>query len=116
LHYHIIFATKGRLPCLDRKWRGELFKYMGGTIRGLNAFPQGVGGWNDHVHLLVGLKADQTLSSIVREVKKASTAWIQDQLRSRSFAWQEGYAAFTVGYRERDSVKTYITGQEHHHR
>lgn len=29
---------------------------------------------------------------------------------------RDGYAAFTVGYRQRDMVKAYIDGQEEHHR
>ena len=33
----------------------------------------------------------------------------------RSFAWQEGYAAFTVSATSRDGVKHYIANQEEHH-
>ena len=116
LHYHVVFATKNHVPCLDAKWRGRLFEYLGGTVRGLGAFPQGVGGWNDHVHLLFGMRADKPLADVVREVKKASSVWIRDEIRVAQFSWQEGYGAFTVGYRERDKVKAYIADQEEHHR
>ena len=116
LHYHIIFATKGRAPILDRTWRERLFSYQSGTIKGLGAFPQCVGGWHDHVHMLVGLKATHVLADTVREVKKASTAWIKETIGLKNFAWQEGYAAFTVGWREREIVRAYIQGQEEHHR
>jgi putative transposase len=116
LHYHIVFATKRRTPWLDPQWRHQLFEYMGGTVRGLNVFPQGVNGWNDHVHLLIGLKPTHVLSDVVREVKKASSIWIRDTIRIYGFAWQEGYGAFTVGYRERDAIKDYIANQERHHR
>ena len=33
-----------------------------------------------------------------------------------SFAWQEGYAAFTVSATARDAVRNYIATQEEHHR
>jgi putative transposase len=33
-----------------------------------------------------------------------------------SFAWQEGYAAFTVSATARQSVQKYIANQEEHHR
>lgn len=33
----------------------------------------------------------------------------------RNFAWQEGYGAFTVDYRELPCIKQYIIGQEKHH-
>lgn len=115
LHYHIVFSTKNRIPCLAAEWRERLFGYMSGTIGGLNGFPQRTGGWNDHVHILLGLKATHTVSDIVRELKKASTAWVREEIGLRTFAWQEGYAAFTVGHRERDIVKAYIDRQEVHH-
>lgn len=116
LHYHLIFATKDRVPCLILDWRSELHQYLGGTVRGLDGHPQGVGGVADHVHLLVSLKATQSLAEFMRELKKASSIWIQDTFRQQNFHWQEGYAAFTVSASARRSVKAYIANQEEHHR
>jgi REP element-mobilizing transposase RayT len=115
LHYHVVFSTKYRAASLDAKWRHRLFEYMGGTIRGLGGYPQGVNGWVDHVHLLFGLKATHVLADVVREIKKASSIWVRDEIRLAGFRWQEGYGAFTVGYRERDRIKAYIANQEDHH-
>ena len=116
LHYHVVFSTKNRVQCLTKDWRDSLHSYMSGTIKGLGGSPQSTDGWNDHVHLLFGLKATHAVADVVRELKKASTGWLQDNRGLRSFAWQEGYAAFTVGYREREMVRAYIDGQEEHHR
>ncbi|MBK6409064.1 MAG: IS200/IS605 family transposase [Flavobacteriales bacterium] len=115
LHYHIVFATKRRVACLDKAWRAQLWEYMGGTIRGLGGVPHGVGGYNDHVHLLIDLKPTQLLPDVVRELKKASTEWVRAHHGLRSFQWQEGYGVFSVGWRERDSIKDYIARQEEHH-
>ena len=52
----------------------------------------------------------------MQELKKASSLWIHEQLHVPSFSWQEGYAAFTVSAPSRPSVKSYIAGQEEHHR
>lgn len=116
LHYHVVFSTKNRVPCLAAEWRDRLHTYMSGTIKGLGGYPQRTNGWNDHVHLLLGLKATHNVADTVRELKKASTAWIRDTTGLRTFAWQTGYAAFTVGHREREVVRNYITRQEEHHR
>ena len=70
----------------------------------------------DHVHLLVGLKATHCLADMLRELKKASSAWVHQETGMRGFAWQEGYAAFTVSATSRDAVKHYIATQEEHHR
>jgi putative transposase len=116
LHYHLVFATKHRRPSIEESWQHRLHEYLGGTINGLGGVPQGVGGIADHVHLLVGLKATHNLADVLRELKKASSVWIHDEIGMRDFAWQEGYAAFSVSPTARDSVKRYIARQVEHHR
>ena len=96
--------------------RARLHDYLGGTIRGLGGYPEGIGGVADHVHLLVGLKATHCLADVLRELKKASSAWAHEEIGLRVFAWQEGYAAFTVSATSREAVRHYIAKQEEHHR
>jgi len=116
LHYDFVFSTKDRTPLIEPSWRNRLHEYLGGTVEGLRGFPQGVGGIADHVHLLVGLKATHCLADFMRELKKASSIWVHDEIGVRPFAWQEGYAAFTVGASARTAVQTYLANQEKHHR
>lgn len=116
LHYHIVFSTKDRRPLIASAWRPRLHEYLGGTVRGLGGVPEAIGGVEDHVHLLVGLRATHTLADFVRELKKAGTAWIRDEKLERLFSWQEGYAAFTVSPNVRKRVKGYIANQEQHHK
>lgn len=97
-------------------WRSRLHEYLGGTISGLGGFPQGIGGVADHVHLLVGLKATHCLADVLRELKKASSVWVHEEIGLRAFSWQEGYAAFTVSATARKAVQNYIAHQEEHHR
>ncbi|MCX7099699.1 MAG: IS200/IS605 family transposase [Methylococcales bacterium] len=116
LHYHIVFGTKNRLPLIEAEWLPRLHEYIGGTIRGLGGFPEGIGGVADHVHLLVSLKATHSLADVMRELKKASSVWVHNTLGNKQFAWQEGYAAFTVSASALDAVRRYIANQEQHHR
>jgi len=115
LHFHLVFSTKNREPTIRDKWKLRLHEYLGGTIRGLGGFPEGVGGMADHVHLLVGLKATHCLADMLRELKKSSSVWVNEEI-GEVFAWQEGYAAFTVSPTARAAVKKYIANQEEHHR
>ena len=66
LHFHIVFCTKHREPCIDTSWRPRLHEYLGGTVRGLGGVPGAVGGTADHVHILAGLRPTQCLSDLVR--------------------------------------------------
>ena len=116
LHYHLVFGTKNRATWIKPEWRSRLHEYLGGTVAGLGGRSQGIGGAADHVHLLIGLRATHCLADMVRELKKASSAWVHKEIDLPSFAWQEGYAAFTVSATARQSVQGYIARQESHHR
>ncbi len=97
-------------------WRERLHEYLGGTINGLHGVSQGVGGTDDHVHLLVGLNATHCLADFMRELKKSSSTWVHREVGIANFAWQEGYGAFTVSPPTREGVQKYIANQEEHHR
>jgi REP element-mobilizing transposase RayT len=63
------------------------------------------------------LRADRALSDVLRNVKAYSSGWVHEQFPDRStFAWQNGYAAFTVSASQLDRVRRYIENQEEHHR
>jgi putative transposase len=108
LHYHIVFSTKNRTP--------RLFEYLGGTLRGLGAHAHETGGVADHVHLVLSLKPTHMIAKVLQELKKASSAWVHEEMRVPDFAWQDGYAAFTVSASALPEVVAYVHGQEEHHR
>ncbi len=116
LHYHIVFGTKNRAPFIDENWRDRLHEYLGGTIRGLGGVPERIDGTVDHVHLLISLKATHRLADVMRELKKASSVWVHETIEEKRFAWQEGYAAFSVSATALNAVRHYISNQEEHHR
>jgi putative transposase len=115
LHYHIVFSTKDRVRSI-RDWRERLHGYVGGIIQNLGGIPEGIGGVEDHVHLLVGLRATHCLADVVRDIKANSSGWVHTDIGDRSFAWQEGYGAFTVSAQNTPAVREYIRNQEEHHR
>jgi REP element-mobilizing transposase RayT len=116
LHYHIVFSTKEREPWIDPKWRGDLHAYLGGCVKTIDGIPEEIGGVEDHVHLLLGLRATHCLADVVREVKKASSRWVHEKIRRPAFAWQEGYGGFTVSRSNIAAVRKYIAEQAEHHR
>ena len=116
LTYHIVFSTKDRVPFIESEWIERFHSYIGGTARGLNGTPLAVGGVADHIHLLVILKPTHSIADFVRDLKKSSSGWVRDELGTKRFAWQEGYAVFTVGPQGIGPCKRYIVGQPEHHR
>jgi REP element-mobilizing transposase RayT len=116
LHYHLVFSTKNRDSIISSTWRRRLHEYLGGTVIGLGGYPEGVGGVEDHVHLLVGLRATHCLADFMRDLKKSSSTWVHDEIGLREFSWQEGYSAFSVSATAREAVRSFIAHQEEHHR
>jgi len=52
----------------------------------------------------------------MRLLKSTSSNWINDTyFPDRSFAWQHGYGAFSVGLSVRDATVAYIRNQATHH-
>ena len=97
--------------------RARLFPYMGGILRELDAIPHLINGPNDHVHILGCLPARRALSEITRVLKTNSSRWVHEQFpANQMFAWQTGYAAFSVSKSITESVHAYIATQEEHHR
>ena len=116
LHYHIVFSTKNREPLLAAADCVRLHAYLGGVIRGMDGVPHAIGGVNDHVHVLAGLRPTHRLSDVMRELKADSSTWIQREFQMPGFHWQEGYGAFTISAGHLAKVSDYVLNQEAHHR
>lgn len=57
-----------------------------------------------------------TIAETVNKLKSNSSRWLNEQTDYRDkFAWQEGYAAFTVSDNRYDETVRYIQNQEKHH-
>jgi REP element-mobilizing transposase RayT len=117
LVYHIIFSTKNRRPLLKPEIRDELYAYTGGVLRSEKGRLRKAGGISDHIHLLVQLNATLSVATCVQKIKSNTSRWLKRRFPTHSkFAWQEGYAAFSVSPSQIPKVKAYIENQEKHHR
>jgi REP element-mobilizing transposase RayT len=115
LTYHIVFGTKYRKPTINPAWQSQLHAYLAGTAKGLGAECLGVGGVEDHVHVLVGLTPSHCPKDFLRELKKASSAWVHREMHAAAFEWQEGYGLFTESHARRSQLRRYVANQAEHH-
>ncbi len=75
-----------------------------------------VGGFYDHVHLLVRIPAKLAVSEFVGTLKSNSSKQINDTSEQlRKFGWQDGFGAFTVSVSQKNRVVEYIENQMEHH-
>ncbi|MBK9188681.1 MAG: IS200/IS605 family transposase [Phycisphaerales bacterium] len=113
---HVVFSTKGRTPWITGEVAERLYPYIGGIVRAENGVLYDIGGVEDHVHLYLRWRPDESVSDLMRIVKARSSRWVHEEFPALSaFAWQEGYAVFSVSKSQEGAVKAYIAGQAEHH-
>ncbi len=116
LLYHIVFSTQRRANLIAADLQPRLYEYLGGTIRGERGIAHEIGGVADHVHLLIQWRTDEALATLMRRLKANASRWIHAEFPTMgAFAWQEGYAAFTVSPSQLETVRQYIRNQAAHH-
>jgi len=117
LYIHFVFAVKYRASLIQQTWDERLRQYIiaitqnhGHKVLAINNMP-------DHLHMFVGLNPNQSISDLMRTVKKESSEWVNDsKLMPHKFQWQEGYGAFSHSRSEIDRVVKYIINQQEHHK
>ena len=117
LFVHLVFAVQNRQALISETWKDELYKYITGIISNKGHKILSIGGVSDHIHILIGVIPDQSISSLVADIKRSSSLWINEKrLTTGKFAWQEGFGAFSYGKSQVHAVCEYIENQEEHHK
>ena len=117
IYLHIVFAVKGRHNLISKNWKDELYKYITGIVTNEGQKLIAINGMSDHIHILIGLKPDKSLSDLVRDIKANSSRFINEKnWINGKFEWQAGFGAFSYSHSQLTKVINYIQNQEEHHR
>ncbi|MCP4551962.1 MAG: IS200/IS605 family transposase [Bacteroidetes bacterium] len=116
-YMHLVFSTKHRKPLIHPPIEAELHSYLGGICNKLECPVIKVGGYTDHIHILLMLSKKLALMKVMEELKSHSSKWIKTKGSAyENFYWQDGYGAFSVNPTEVDTIIAYINNQHEHHR
>lgn len=110
---HFVFSTKQRQSLIPDDLQPKLWKNFVGIGKNHHLPVLAAGGIANHAHLLVSLPSDVTTARAIQVLKANSSRWLGEH--SISFAWQEGYGAFSVSASAKDAVADYIEHQSDHH-
>jgi len=110
---HIVFSTKERRKTISKEFQPRMWAYVAGICKKHGVFVHAVGGMDDHIHLLIQIPAPLSLAKAVLAIKSNSSRWANE--RGNKFAWQQGYAAFSVSTSNVSAVVRYIQTQQSHH-
>ena len=117
IYIHVIFHIKTISPCVMESDIPRLHAYIGQLINETGCQSIIVGGINNHVHALCALSRNETVAHLVEEMKRNSSRWIKSlSPRYSQFAWQGGYAVFSVSQSVIDKTIEYIKNQFEHHK
>ncbi len=114
---HAVWTTKNRKPLLTKNIRYQVFQHMRENAIKKNIYLDFINGHIEHVHCLISLGTDQTISKTIGLLKGESSYWInKNKMTQAKFEWQADYFAISVSESIVDRVRTYIKNQEQHHR
>ena len=117
LHIQLVFAVKYRAALIQKEWKERLHQYITGMFQQNEHKMLQINSMPDHIHIFIGLRPHQSISSLVQNVKAESSKWIKNnKLCKTPFAWQEGFGAFSYSKSHVDRVIRYIQNQEAHHK
>lgn len=114
--YHITFHTKNSEKVLQNAHNDELFKYIWGILKNNNCKLYRINGIEDHIHIVCDLHPSVALANLIKDIKLASSDYIKKNHLYPFFThWTEGYGAFTLSLKEKNTVVKYVMNQQQHH-
>ncbi|MBC7828859.1 MAG: IS200/IS605 family transposase [Chitinophagaceae bacterium] len=117
MHLQLVFAVENRISLIKRLWKDELYKYITGIVQNNDHKLLTINGMPDHLHVLIGMRPLQSVSDLMQNIKRDSSAWINNnKFTNGKFSWQEGYGAFSYSKSHLPDVIKYIENQEFHHK
>jgi REP element-mobilizing transposase RayT len=99
-----------------REMRQSIFSHIRENAKEKGIYIDFINGYTDHVHCLVSLGIDQSMSKIMQLIKGESSFWVnKNGICDEKFEWQDEYFAVSVSESIVDRVRNYIKKQEEHH-
>lgn len=83
IYIQIVFAVKYRNGLIHPSWEEQLYNYITGIVRNKSQKMIAINGMPNYIHLFLGMKPDMKISDLVREIRKSSTHFVNDNKLSK---------------------------------
>jgi len=114
---HCVWGTKNRVPFLNPERKYNIIDHIRSNARAKNIYIDFLNGHSEHLHSLLLLDKDMTLSYVIQMIKGESSHWInKNKLTIYRFEWADEYYAVSVSESHVITVREYIRNQDEHHR
>jgi REP element-mobilizing transposase RayT len=114
---HYIWATKNRYPLITPQLKQQLLPHIKENSLKKEIYIDRLNCVADHIHLLISLGTEQTISKVAQLIKGESSFWVnQSNIIKDKFEWQDEYIALSVSESGLEKVREYIMNQQEHHK
>jgi putative transposase len=115
LFYHLVWGTKNRLELIDPTWEKDLHGYIWGKATALECIPHAIGGMPDHVHVAISIPPKLSVTTLIGQLKGASSHYINQRYANGSFMWQAEYGVLSFSETSLSRIVDYVNNQKKHH-
>jgi REP element-mobilizing transposase RayT len=114
---HSIWATKEREALIKPQIELGLFDFIKTQLIEMGCFVKIINGMPDHIHCLFLLNSQKSIAEVIKQIKGGSSHFVNhNNLIEKKFAWQTGYAAYSVSESVLPKMFEYIQNQKEHHK
>ena len=117
LHYHLVWATKGREPVIGEPEEQIIGRCVSDTGNRMGLIVHATGVMPDHIHIAVSIPPKYAVSDVVRAIKGSASRFINLDLRTEKarFGWQSEFGAHSFSDRGLGDVVDYVIHQRERH-
>ena len=114
---HCVWGTKNRKPYFTDEIRSVVFNHITENAKIKGIYIKSLNGCEEHIHCLLSLDPDKSLSYAMQLIKGEASFWInRNKLTKLRFEWADEYYAVSVSESHIINVIKYINNQENHHK
>jgi REP-associated tyrosine transposase len=114
---HAVWRTKNDNKILTDYIRKQLFLHIKENAKEKGIYVDFINGHYDHVHCLLTLNADLSISKTMQLIKGESSFWAnKNNLLNTKIEWADEYFAVSASESMIDKVREYIKNQYEHHK
>ncbi|GAG75362.1 unnamed protein product [marine sediment metagenome] len=114
---HCVWETKNNVPYFTNTNKNNIIGHIRENAREKDIYVDFINAHKEHIHCLISLNPDQSISKVMQLIKGESSFWInRNKIIKTRFEWADEYFAVSISESDVNKVREYIKNQEEHHR